>query len=562
MHYSPESNNDPRIPITIGIVGHRDLPSEDLPMLRAALQKALREIKDRFPNSPLLCVTSLADGADQLGFDVAHKEQIDNLVILPMPYKDYLEDFGDNPDHFITRWENADQTYILPQISATLERDLQYESAASLISSNVHFLIALWDGKSTNLKGGTGDTVYRRLEPQILDNNVLFNWLCPSRETLKFSETGPLLHIHTRRSDKENNIPVGKIEWKNPQWLKTKNRKAFFTLMDDHDRLNKDIKNRGTFEIDKYQQLMTKEELQSLQEEPIDILRFSVLDSLAIRLRKYQRWFLFLMIFLSWTVLFFYEMYGNSSYDNLNFYMGCYLGTMILSWLIYKLISHLHWHDRFIDYRAFSEALRVQFFWKRYGIQANVADFCLEEQIYDLSWIRFGLRSCYLSSLSNYPININREEVYNLWISGQEAYFKNSRLHNEKYMTLFKKLTPTFLFSGIALIILHSILANIFILGSHSIETEKYENLLDIILNVSVILPTIAIVIELFIKIEGYEEHLNQYEKMSKVYQKAHSILSDDTINNSIIMELGKSALTENAFWLNTHRSKHIQIIM
>lgn len=87
----------PSVPIVLGVTGHRDLRDGDDSALRTAVAAILREFRNAYPHTPIVLLSSLAAGADQLAADVAlevAKEAgtSDQIVVrapLPMPAPAY-----------------------------------------------------------------------------------------------------------------------------------------------------------------------------------------------------------------------------------------------------------------------------------------------------------------------------------------------------------------------------------------------------------------------------------------------------------------------------------------
>ena len=61
----------PRNPIVLGVVGHVDPRREDLTALKAAFEEILADFRERYPSTPLVVMSSLARGTDQLAAGVA-----------------------------------------------------------------------------------------------------------------------------------------------------------------------------------------------------------------------------------------------------------------------------------------------------------------------------------------------------------------------------------------------------------------------------------------------------------------------------------------------------------
>ncbi|HYG56481.1 MAG TPA: hypothetical protein VD902_00140, partial [Symbiobacteriaceae bacterium] len=87
------AHRDGRIPLILGITGHRDLRPEDVPMLEARIAGIIKELQADFPNTPLLLLSPLAEGADRLVARVAVTMGVGLVVPLPMPQSEYECDF-------------------------------------------------------------------------------------------------------------------------------------------------------------------------------------------------------------------------------------------------------------------------------------------------------------------------------------------------------------------------------------------------------------------------------------------------------------------------------------
>ena len=61
------------IPIVVGVTGHRAIREQDCPAIREAVRTELEKLRTLCPNSPLVMLSSLAEGADLLCADAAEK---------------------------------------------------------------------------------------------------------------------------------------------------------------------------------------------------------------------------------------------------------------------------------------------------------------------------------------------------------------------------------------------------------------------------------------------------------------------------------------------------------
>ncbi|MEN6327919.1 MAG: hypothetical protein ABFD18_17140, partial [Syntrophomonas sp.] len=162
---------DALIPIVIGITGHRDLREEDQGHLEKAINTILEEIIERYPSTPLVLLTPLAEGADRLAAQAALKLGIHLIAPLPMPLEEYKKDFQNVPsvEDFENLLAQAEEYYVLPAYDTgddhkELNRVESYTRTGANIVNHSQILIALWDGVENGLLGGTAHTVRCKLE--------------------------------------------------------------------------------------------------------------------------------------------------------------------------------------------------------------------------------------------------------------------------------------------------------------------------------------------------------------------------------------------------------------
>jgi hypothetical protein len=127
----------------------------------------LAKLKEK--GEEILLYSALADGADRLVVEASMELGIDYVAILPMPKEIYMTDY-DKASRVIYNklFDNAVSVIELPVIqnnahstiiTHSKSRDLQYQAAGFFISDHCDILIALWDGKYTQLTGGTWDVI-------------------------------------------------------------------------------------------------------------------------------------------------------------------------------------------------------------------------------------------------------------------------------------------------------------------------------------------------------------------------------------------------------------------
>lgn len=204
-------STDATRPIVIGVTGHRDLRPADIPQLEARVEEIIRELSSRYPNTPLLVLSPLADGADRLVAKVALNHGARLAVPLPLPSQEYEKDFStaESKKEFQELMQQAWKRFELPMVQDNTlasvneygpARDEQYALVGAYVAQHSHILIALWDGTQPDLVGGTGQIVDFKL-------NGIPERYTIERKPLDIIVNGPVYHILTPRI--KNPAPEG-----------------------------------------------------------------------------------------------------------------------------------------------------------------------------------------------------------------------------------------------------------------------------------------------------------------------------------------------------------------
>ena len=148
--------------VAIGVTGHRDIVH--LKKVTSGVDKALRKIKESFPDQNLTIISPLAEGADRLVLWRARQNNDVQLIVpLPLEISEYMQDFNSmsSKAEFVTLLEQADQIFDLP---AEKTREASYQAAGLYVLDHSDVLIAVWDGQPARRPGGTGQIVAQARE--------------------------------------------------------------------------------------------------------------------------------------------------------------------------------------------------------------------------------------------------------------------------------------------------------------------------------------------------------------------------------------------------------------
>ncbi len=148
-------------PLRVGVTGHR-FPAE-VERLQAALERALDRVELAFPGRRLVAVSPLAEGADRLVAQEVLGRGGTLEAVMPLPVADYTTDFETEQSkaEFARLLDQAAEVVVLP---ATATRNEAYEQAGLYILDSSDVLIAIYDGKPAQGRGGTAEIVERALQ--------------------------------------------------------------------------------------------------------------------------------------------------------------------------------------------------------------------------------------------------------------------------------------------------------------------------------------------------------------------------------------------------------------
>lgn len=189
----------------IGITGHRSLHEADLPGLRARVRHFFSQLQERHPQLPLVVLSALAEGGDQLATQVALDMGLPVISPLPLAVDSYREDFArPGPRMCLEQQLRQAEVLVLPlHEGADAEaigrpgpaRNQQYADAGMFVSSHCHILLALWDGGSSAAIGGTSPLVGFHLHGTMPGRDVATAALA----MLGLDEATLVHHIHAVR---------------------------------------------------------------------------------------------------------------------------------------------------------------------------------------------------------------------------------------------------------------------------------------------------------------------------------------------------------------------------
>ena len=200
-----------RLPLVIGVTGHRDLRDQDVAKIEQQVAAVIAGLRRDYlgddGETPIIVLSALAEGADRLVARVAIAHGARLIAPLPMPLDEYRRDFepglkAGNIAEFDALFAQAIAAPVMPLHGTSLEalrtdgkkRAEQYRAVGVFIAQHCHVLIALWDGDDTEMAaGGSAEVVTFKRRGIPLDVSG------SARISLDASEVGPVIDIVTPR---------------------------------------------------------------------------------------------------------------------------------------------------------------------------------------------------------------------------------------------------------------------------------------------------------------------------------------------------------------------------
>jgi hypothetical protein len=558
--------------LVIGITGHRDLRDEDRERLAGRLRETITGLQSRYPHTPLIFLSPLAEGADRLAARVALSCGARLIVPLPMPRALYETDFQTQASlaEFNGLLQQAEGWFELPLrppnpaakiLPQGEPRDRQYAYVGAYIARHSQILIALWDGVASDAEGGTAQIVRFKL----VGVPERYAFADEMSSPLDPAESGPVYHILTPRASNPN--PPGRAF----QLIK------LFPQGYEHDTLAEGSYDRifsrmNTFNQDALQlrdalaqerkkstsYVMPRPEAEQLPSPLKCILMcYATADTLALYFQRKTILTLRGLLTLSLLAACFFQLYSHVETKPWGLACG-YLGALGLAYAWYMWAKRYDYDNKYLDYRALAEGLRVQFFWRLAGLRHAVADHYLRKQRGELDWIRHAVRVWHLltvdahSAASAPPTRTEEDRLRILlkhWVEDQYAYFSKVALRDQMTFHKIKKVSYAFFLVGLAMGVI-----KVFLSADHPIL---------VVIGIAVILAALLFG---YAKTRALSEHAKQYGRMSIIFANAKRHLEGliklgrcaDAV--ALIEELGKEALVENGDWVLLHRERPLQV--
>jgi hypothetical protein len=563
-------------PFIVGVSGHRDLHPDTLHELRGGVVAVLQQLKEHLPDSDVRIMTGMATGADLLVAEVALELGFGVDAMLPMGLAQYAADF--DPDSLALlksllahRGVRSVELPLSPPeaqaatAAGVSRRDARYSVLTQALIQGCSLLIALWDGDSSPLPGGTADTVLRylgvRTDRNKDDSRLEFLDASPDHELLgrfvywipaarALGGPAPVARSPCFLAGLSDNallrlpampyrlqIHLRSLNAYNQEYLRLTNRR--------HGRAAPDSLMKGVPE----KMAVSAGDRPIL--ERIDA-QYGKADALAMYFQKRSDQLFTFFNLVAFAMGLAYLTYEKFFSARLLLFM--YLLILTSSAGLYYVLHQRHWFAKHLMCRALAETLRVKFY-LRLASGERLVD---AEEVLSLSGVNsfhgFGWIGHVLISLESPAMGTDagsgagREDGLDLaWIENQRQYFirKVAQLHRNGIRT---KRLKRLLFGIIIAVVL-----TLLLLG----ESARHRLVLGVSLEnaLTFVMGLMAVMLaswELHQNKMATRELLWQYRNQLKHFSRARSQLAR-TFGSSrrleILAELGKDSMMESYLW-------------
>jgi hypothetical protein len=562
------------LPLTIAVTGHRDLHPDDVPRLECQLRVFFQSLADAYPHTPLMLLSALGPGADRLAARVAVEAQgIDLVAVLPWPEGTCDEHWhrGGDRGEFDRLLIQARHSVCLPlppgasvtDLSTDLGlREVCYETVGRYLTRHCQALIAIWNGVES-AESQTWQVIRWHRE----GTDAPF---AAGADFLDEPETGPVWQFQVRRGAELPDLPDDAAVMEPEGAL----LKRFQGLAEDFDRFNQDIAEIGprlaVGRVASRGYLFPPDEQAALLS-PVAFLleRFAMADQLAQWWQGMSQRVLLVILGLIFLTVTLFECYAHVAPGKVSLLLG-YPLLFGVGVAVVWLVRRWRVYNRYLDYRALAEAKRVHLFWKLALLPESAADYYLRSCRGQLDWIRAALRAwsvqsgehdCRISCpWDQQPDAALLRQVRERWMEDQRKFFaKNHRRdrHRAHACHLGAKW-----FLGISLVATLVQSARLLWTYGHHDHHIGHDGMTHAFIMIIAMGGVLAGLCHEYLEKRLFEKQARSYGWMASLYQTALNRF-DPLVEKgefaqaqSLIRELGREALAENADWVIYHRER------
>ena len=514
-------------PFVVGLIGHRELSEQELPRLQSEFDGYIEKLLRILPNTPILVLTSIAEGADRLAHSSKFRNQIKICAVLPMEKKEYAKDFMTKSSlrSFRNAVQESDYVYGLKNRhtrswTTQNSRNKAYAECGRWISDKSNALFVVWDGRDSRGVGGTSDSVKHRQKSLSVPAHLLRGGLS-------------LTHVFASNAGSKalQNCNCG-----GHSGISARDQIELL----EFDRLNFHLRDSKIIEIDS----------------SLDV-DFQIFDQEAITLQR-------MFIKRTKIVLTLGVMFVNLSslhVDQLTYQtLAPALLALLTTLLVWKRLMSSRIKSAYETFRLMAEVIRVQIWWRSCGVKDDVLSQIPEFREVESS-ARLFIANTFLTNEIEGESRSSRISSYDNphdWIADQVAYLGTTNApgaiaKNERKSSRLKNLIFVSLSVSGASLLMGTVFASL------GVRVDLVQQTTSILFTFSL---SLAAAIAAFSQVMSFKEIANRFKVKEFRLRKALSSLestSRDSDSLEIAREVGIDSLSEAFKWFQVKSEKQVR---
>ena len=518
------------IPIIVGVTGHRDIRDEDRDILLEAVRGELEKLAAACPNSELVMLSSLADGADSLCAEAALSLSVPLIAALPMERDEYEKDFsGEALSRFRALCGAAGDLFAVPAAEPVPEkpdRDFLYRQAGIYVAEHAHVLIALWDGKEGASGCGTAETVQFALERAYLP-----------ADGAPPAYGGAVIHIETPRA---GGAAEAELKAGNTSFLGDRERfDAVLARTDEFNRLS-------AAEAQANDPLLPAGHEADACLDRLEAA-YSAADTLSLRFSKRYRLLLALLALFGTAITVAFLLYDEAELHWMIILCGVVLAAAFIA---QRYGNRLACHRRYIEYRTLAETLRVQAFLRYAGSGVGVLRVTPLSTQAETPWVVPAVNACAIAAAPHaaHPIRA-------CWVDLQRDYHAQALKKSSRSFNLSERTVGAALIVSIAVYLLALVYELVF--GGLLPTPLRIENAEPMRTVIKLILGSISaatLFVSNYFGRLSLSRSVADHAKMERFYSSIGSHIDRLGQTETVLCRLAREELIENSNWCACQR--------
>ena len=500
-------SSDCRIPIIVGITGHRQIEENDAEAISSSVSRELSKISTKYPNSEIKILCSMAEGGDTICAKAANKLGIKLIAGIPFEIDEFRKDFkGEALEEFNKLISISEKVIVTPDIEGKSpeDRDYYYRQNSIYVASHCHILLALWDGLEDEDNGcGTSSAVSFALEGDYLPRDGI---------AVKSSENTEVIHVFTPRGTQGNGT-AGEVKYLGDVGAVEK-------ILSETDRYNSEAS-----EIH-----YTKDNM------PLSGVYYAA-DLLSAKYKiKHEK--VLWAAAIAGTLITLSFLF----YDELEtWWMLLVCGILLVA--IQRILRKSRENktlSKHIEYRALAEIERVRDYLRYAGSRMEIAPLMTRTQLTEHAWIAQGETA--LDLLSSVE---EGHDISSCWIEDQINYHRKACQDKKKGVTVsanatkwVKRMAVLVYFTALG----YELMAYLGLFSSSRLAGTIFKILVGILSAASLLLSAS------FGK-QAVERQSEDHKKMQKFYERMLKLLKKNGQNEELLKVIVREELNEVGNW-------------